>query len=204
MLPQPTPGPAQANGANHVEFYYEAVKQNFLSEQEGRPVFKQEPFIRITVPGGKHVVIRKVRNEDKQMYPQLWAAFEAGQERPKEGLPVEEWPQLTVDMVATLKAVKIYTVEQLAALSDGELSYLGMEGRKLRDQAKAFLEVAEDGKALSKYVSENERLKSEVERLSKLVEDLAARVDEQPKPKNRRKKEPLDGIDDTGGSSESD
>ena len=69
-----------------VEFHTEDVYQEFESEQEGRPIFKQVPFISIYVPGDKtKKVTRPVRTTwfgdtppDTERFPAQWAAYQQG------------------------------------------------------------------------------------------------------------------------------
>lgn len=185
-----------------VEFFYKAVYQGALSEQEGRPIHKQEKFIRITTPGAKTVIERKVSEQDKQRFARRWEAFERGEDAPQDGMPLEQWPLLGVDQVADLKALKIYTVEQLAAMSDAHLHNIGLGGRQLRAKAQAFIDAAKGSADITQLAAENERLKEELKSLKAQIEDLGAKFAERSKRKRGKvstEDDFLDGIelDDT-------
>jgi hypothetical protein len=117
----------------HVEFRMEDVHQEYESEQQGRPIYKQEPFIRMYTPGDKtKVVDRAVRLKpqgdipaDPQRFPTQWNAFRAGAEQVAAGTPLAQWPQITSSQVRELNAVNIWTVEALAEVSDAALDGVG-------------------------------------------------------------------------------
>ncbi len=63
-----------------------------------------------------------------------------GDELPLEGTPVKTWAAITREQVIRLLAVNIRTVEELAETPDSALmTMIGLDGRNLRDTAKAFI-----------------------------------------------------------------
>lgn len=134
----------------YVEFRNEDIHQPYESEKQGRPIYKQEVFVRIYTPGDKtKVVDRKARLEpqgdipsDPQRWPRQWQAFQNGEQAVYEGTPLKEWPKVNVSQIRDLSGMNIHTVEQLAAVSDHALSGLGHGGRALRDSAKLWLDDA--------------------------------------------------------------
>jgi len=127
----------------YVEFRMEAVHQPFASEKEGRPVYKDTPFISIIFPGDKtKKVDRPVSEEDKFRFPRQWQAFENQGTQVNVGTPITEWPPLTKSEAMELKALNIHTVESLANLPDNALNWLG--GQALRKRARDFLAASKD------------------------------------------------------------
>lgn len=182
----------------YVEFYLENEYMAFQSEQEGRPIYEKVPMIRIYTPGDKtKVVVRKVNMEggggfpsDPQRFPTQWAAFKTGVEATATGLPLEEWPIMTTGQVKVLNAVNIYTVEQLAAVSDTALDGLGHGGRSMRDQAIAKI----NGLSEHAVAAKAEARAAELERQ---IEELRAMIGSQDSPDApRRGRPPKERIED--------
>jgi hypothetical protein len=65
-----------------------------------------------------------------------------GQQEVRVGTPIEQWPQLTPSQVLMLKQLNIYSVEDVASLSDENVRNVGPGGYKLRDDAARFLKTA--------------------------------------------------------------
>lgn len=156
-----------------VEFRMENVHMPFLSEQEGKPMYEQQPFIRMYIPGDKTKVIdRAVRLEgfadtpsDPHRFPAQWNAFKQGVAAVQSGTPLAEWPLITAQQVKELNAANIYTVEALAAVSDAALDGLGHGGRSLRDQAKARVEAANSEAPIAKMAAQNADLQRQLDEL---------------------------------------
>jgi len=167
----------------YVEFTVEAVHQPALSEQEGRPIYKDVPHIRIHFPGDRtKQIFRPVKYEDDYLgpadprrFPMQWAQFSAQQEQVQTGTPVEHWGPLTKSEAMMLKGIHIHTVEQLAGVSDSNLSWLG--ARQLRDKAVAWLAQAEGGKEVIRLEAENELLKQDLAMQKAQLKELADRMD---------------------------
>lgn len=164
-----------------AEFYMEAVEQPFLSEQEGRPIYKQVPYIRLFAPGSKSDIVRPVRltegggvPPDNMRFPAQWAAFQSQQEQPQDGTPLAQWPMINKAQMLELKAGRIHTVEQLSAIPDSALQTIGMGARSLRDKALAWLSQAGDGAEVSKLIAENASLKADLDMMKQQIADLAA------------------------------
>lgn len=137
-----------ADSALWVEFYEDKVLQNFLSEQEGRPIYHDVVNIRIRIPGNDTLVIDRAMEEgDKIRFPRHWAFFETKTKNGDHpGTPISEMPGVTKATVENLRVRGFYTVEQFAAASDQVLSSLGMGAGVspvgFRDQCKRFLGAA--------------------------------------------------------------
>lgn len=164
----------------YVEFTMEAIHQTAKSEEEGRPIFKDVPHVRIHFPGDRtKQIFRPVKFEDDMQgpadprrFPNQWKAFEAQQEQVQTGTPIEQWGPLTKSQAMEFKAMHIHTVEQLAGVSDANLGWLG--ARELRDKAIAWLAQADGGKEVGRLTAENAALKSDMEDLKRQVRELAS------------------------------
>jgi hypothetical protein len=177
-----------------VEFFLHPVENRFRSKKEGRPVFEEKEYIRILIPGdAKTCYEQPVREDDRKRFWKQYEHFKATGRTATEGTPVEQWPQLNVSMVATLKSLNIFSVEQLASLPDIHLPKLGPGARDLQSRAKAFLEMSHDAAAANKLSAleeqnaalqaQNEAMQAKFEEMERKLESLA----QKPERKTRVK-----------------
>ena len=149
----------------YVHFYLRAVLNNFKSAQKGRPIFDEQDYIRIIVPGDKNTVIdTKVTPEYQMRFAAQFEKYKKNQSQAVSGTPLEVWPQMTVGQVAELKAMNVHTVEQLAELPDN-LAQRIMGSHDLRRRAQAFLDAAAGDAANSKMAAELAQRDNEIELL---------------------------------------
>jgi hypothetical protein len=171
----------------HVEFFVEAVEDKAASRAEGRPIFKDTEFVRIRFPGDmKRELVERADVKcqmDKQnggwinyreAYPRHYEAFLAGRVLSNEGTPIEQAPFLTASQRAELKAVKITTVEALASVTDGNVAKLGMGGRAMREQARAYIDAASSSAGVTALAAENADMKAQLERLMAQMAEMQA------------------------------
>ena len=132
-----------------VRFHRRPVLQPFETNVQGRPIFQDVDFIEIWTPGNQlNVIDTTVREEHKRRFPTQWANFQAshGTDTQLIGTPVSAWPFLTGSQAEEFKAVKFFTVEQIAGASDQQIQSLGMIGganpHVIRARAQAYLDAA--------------------------------------------------------------
>ncbi|PXW28255.1 chromosome partitioning protein ParA [Paraburkholderia caballeronis] len=164
----------------YVEFEMRPVHLQFESEKEGRPIYKDLPYINIHFPGDRtKQICRPVKMTDDAYgpadptrFPRQWAAFQAQKEQVQEGTPVEQWGPLTRSQAMELKGMRIHTVEQLSSLPDSALTWLG--ARELRDQAKSWLAQASGGREVVALRVELDKRDLEIADLKRQVQEIAA------------------------------
>lgn len=172
-------GPSRARGPQGEvpRFYMRTVPDREKSATEGRPCHKSAPYVEIRVPGDKTLTVDSpVTETHKHRFPREFAAFEAGEKEQITGTPLSVWPRISSPEVEDLKHLRIRTVEELAAVADGNLQALGAGGRSLRDEAKAWLEAAKGTAPISKMQAElsamretNDALRAQVEEMKKAL-----------------------------------
>ena len=188
----------------YVEFYSRAVKQEFLSQEAGRPIFQDVTYVKIFTPSDQLTQIDTIAREDhKARFPRQWAHYMNkmnGQEQIV-GTPVSAWTLLTPANAEELRALKFYTVELIANANDAQLQKLGMvagmSGHSLRDKARAFLNVAtssaDEAKReaeIAELKAENERIRAETDKkLAEMQEQMKALLLMANKPKRKAKEE---------------
>lgn len=151
-----------------VRFESKPRKNEFLSQQEGRPIFEDIDYITIYVPGDSTLtVVAEVREDHKARFPLQWAHYQNKHaDDPRNiGTPISQWPMVTPAMAEELRAMKFFTVESIARASDAQLGNLGMKAGMnplvFRTRAQNYLKVAQDESFLHKQDEEITRLREE-------------------------------------------
>ena len=155
----------------YVQFFVQAIQNNFKSEQEGRPIFDEIEMIRIMTPGSRDVFVGKATYQYQARFPKQYAAFKAGKEQPLEGTPLEEVPFLSVGQVAELKAINVKTLEQLAHMPDA-LAQQIMGNFGLRQKAQNFLAAAKDQAPFTHMEAELAKRDAEITALKDQIQQL--------------------------------
>jgi len=169
-----------------VQFYKRAVINNFRTSQEGRPIFDELDYVRIIVPGSKDILDVEAETSYQRRFPKQWERYAANQAQTLSGTPLEVWPQMTVGIVAELKAMNIHTVEQLATIPDVVAGKF-QGGQTFKQRAQAFLDAAAGDAQNSKMASELARRDEEIDLLKKQMQDLMASLSEKTKPIEKAK-----------------
>lgn len=165
----------------HAQFYSKPVKQNFLTEKEGRPIFKDVDFVKIHTPGNQlNIIDVAVREEHKLRFPMQWARYQNGKKGDEQtiGTPLSQWPILTPAQVEELRGLKFFTVEAIAGASDERIAQIGMcvgmAPSAFRDRAKRFLTVAKDSAETEKFVDEIKKRDEQITEMQAKLDKLLA------------------------------
>lgn len=167
--------PTQQNHGSGLAIRFEmrSVKDEDASASAGRPVYTDKEYIRIIVPGDRNSeVCRPVRAEDHQKFGAQYRDWKAGLEQRAPGLPLAEWPGLSASQVDTLRYSHITTVEQLAEVSDQNLSKLGMGYETLRQRARDYFAAAKGMAPLDDLRRKFDEQASHLAMAQKQVDDL--------------------------------
>lgn len=185
---------SDANDTARPRFYMQAVENKFRSEEEGRPIFDEREMVEIRLPGDRlSCYVGYVTDEERNRWPEAYAAFKRGEQRAAHGTPLEHWPVLSTGKVAELKAMGILSVEELAAVQDNTIIRMGMGARELREQANAFINAARDGAGVAQYAAENERMKEQLALVQQqLAELLAANASKPAQPEEKPADKPIE------------
>lgn len=158
-------------------FYMETVQNNFKSNEAGRAMFDEVEFVEITYAGDRNSKrVQKVTDFDRRRWAKQYQLFKQGLEPAVSGTAIEQWPMISRSKAEEMKHMNIHTVEALAELPDTAIQNMGFGYRKLVEQAKAFLAVANETADVTKVVEENAQLKERIDMLCNQVDDLAHHV----------------------------
>lgn len=158
-------------------FFVEPVPDEKATEESGAVRMRELEMVRIVVAGDMlNVATSPVTAEIKQRFATQYDAWKAKrQEMHIDGTPLKNWPMIPAIRIAEFNAVGIFSVENLAAVADGNINRLA-DGRIWREKAKAWLESAKENGAAAKYAAENERLRSTMEDMQRQIDELAAQL----------------------------
>lgn len=145
--------PHKADALLIVKFYHDATHDKMASHKAGRPVFKDIEMCEINLPGDrarslmvpahaewKRFGTTKVTYAER--FKDHYARFKANEGPVVEGTPLSEAPFLSMGQKASLKALQVYTIEQLASLTGQALKNIGAGGLAIQQQAVAYLTKA--------------------------------------------------------------
>lgn len=154
-------------------FYMRIIEDPVASREMGRPIHKEVEYVEIRIAGdNKTVINKKVDDEHRRRWPNVYQAFKNQQQIAVEGTPIEEWPAITEARRKDLKALNIFNVEALAELPENGIQRLGMGARELVAKAKAWLDSAKSTSEIQKYAAENEKLNSRITYLEQQIQEL--------------------------------
>jgi hypothetical protein len=177
----------ESSGRLIVEFTLEPIKDEDRTAAEGRPIFVDQEWIKIRVPGDKdNNVSRAIRAGDKERFPQHWAAFQNKTKVVLEGTLLEAIPFLTKSQVLEFTSIGIRTAEQLVGMADANTQKI-MGYQSLKAKINTFLEAAKGAAPALKLQAELEKRDAEIAMLKQMVETLGERVDSQNKGYTVRK-----------------
>jgi hypothetical protein len=169
----------QGDGSNHPRFFIDSVQDMVASENQGRPIFRDEERVEIIMPGNPHTrPVARVSEEHKQRWPKEYAAFKAGIEVSPEGTPLEEWSILKRSQVLELKALGFKTVEHIRDMDDHAIQRIGMGGRNLKQAADIFLDDANRVALTSQLAADNDRKDAEIAALRKQVQEMGGLMEQ--------------------------
>lgn len=172
------PGRMPQGGQAMAKFFAGQVRDNAKSEALGRNAYRTIDMVRVIIPGDNgNVVERRVKPSDKMRWPRQWEAYQKMQEYVPDGTLLDNWPWLTRGQIEDLKYNSVFTVEQLANLSDEALQRLGLGARRMREHAQAFLETSATGAVPAKIIEENDRLKKQIDLLTQQMTQLTTKLE---------------------------
>jgi hypothetical protein len=173
-------GATNPDAALSVRFYSRPVQNMAETSLQNRPIYQDIDYIEIFTPGNQlNIIDTPVREEHKRRFPIQWAAYQNlhhGDQR-EIGTPISQWSYLSAAQAEELKAIKFFTVENVANASDAQIQSIGMIGgmapAMLRERAKAFLSAAQGTAVIQHDAEEKAQLKEQLAALQRQVAAMA-------------------------------
>lgn len=167
-----------------VLFYKKSVENPLKSKEAGRPIYEERDYIKIQHPGEQlNKIDRPVREEDKYRFPNQWSRYLHNQTQMPEGTPIDLLFPNHPAIADNLKALNVFTVEQLANISAHAQDTIGLGAVEYVNKAKNYIKSAEKGVGFHKMQEELHNrdreiatLKHQLEIQKRQIDDLIARI----------------------------
>ena len=151
-------------------FYRKDVYQPHQSKEAGKEIYKSVDYINIRVVGNDKANFHgPARDEHKRRFPFAWQQYEKGEEQAKHGMPLDKIG-VAPESIVQYQAKNIFNVEDLAAVTDGNLQHFPPGTRELRHRARQILDQG-------KSAGFDDRLKALEEQNATLTAQLTAALD---------------------------
>ena len=153
-----------------------AVPNPNKSAEAGRPIFDDQEVVEIRRPGAKDYGVflatavshwvddpftgGQTKITYAERFRRQYQQFKAHAAQTKSGTPLDYAAFLSEGRRAELRALNIYTVEQLAEVEGAELKNLGPGGRELKNAAMEFIAQSLSGAPNLRMQQELEALKA--------------------------------------------
>lgn len=175
-----------ADGRLTVHFYKKTLQNNFRTAEEGRPIFDEVDMVKVFTAGDTlNIIDTFVREDHKARFPQQWAHYmnRNGSDPHISGTPLEHWPLISKAQAEELKALKFFTVENVANASDAQLQRIGMlagmSAHSFRDRAINFLKISKEEASANLHEEEINRLREENAKIKAETDAKLAQMQEQ-------------------------
>lgn len=192
--------PILTHEKNLLTFWEDVIPNGLAGTKAGRVVFDKVLMMRVSSPGDKSAPEYEVDRSYPEEFPHpihgklkknelVYAKFgkyiddykgRVGGSQIEAGTPIDHWALVDMRMAANLKFNGIYTVEALAAVSDGNAISLGMGSRELIQKAKDWLATAANTAMAMETEERNRKLQSQIDDLQAKYDVLAQSMEVLP------------------------
>lgn len=168
---------AQQNKGVIPVFFVEPIHDEKATEDAGAVRMREQEMVRIHVAGDQfNVASHPVSQDIIDRFPEHYKAWKDKRiDRHVVGTPLRNWPLMPSLRIAEFEAAKAFSVEDVAAISDANISRFP-DGRIWREKATAWLASAKDSGAAAKYAAENERMRETMGEMQKQMDAMAGQL----------------------------
>jgi len=164
------PGRKEDDAGLIVRFHLQPRLLVAKSNAAGRKIYADAEYCEIRIKGQpKQVVDELVTPEHIAKFPVAYAYFKAQKEMPVVGTPIEQLPGISPSVVEKLKAMRIRSCEDGAAMSDAAKQEFGPGAIAISNQCRAFV-----GQTSEKTIALEEENKQLKEQMAQLLERVGA------------------------------
>lgn len=161
-----------------VQFNLEPHQNMSKTAAEGRPIFEEREYIMIMVPGDKDSIVhRPAMERDKERFFDRYDRWKRKVgDQTATGTPLKLVPWLSSPQVKELEYFNVYTLEQLASISDNHAQkFMGIQA--LKQRAKDALQAAKDAAPLASIRAELEAKDNQLEAALQAIKEQGIRIE---------------------------
>jgi hypothetical protein len=167
-----------------IRFFRKARQDSEETQKQGRPIFKEEDYIQIVVPGDRtSAIVRPVGPADKARFEKQYAHWQKTQEEEMQlGTPLEAWGIMSIAQIEEYRYFGVRTIDQMAVLRDDVCGKI-MGGTSLKQKAINWLAISKEDAPLKKVQAELDKrdnqiaaLEDAVKKQAELLAELQAKV----------------------------
>lgn len=164
--------PSPTNHGAMARFFDDKKLNPLKTELEKKPVFDDVVKVEVRTTGSRDIFIGPANTKWIEEFPQAWAAYQ-GQAVPVSGRQLSEIPNLGRMEAAYYQTRGIRTAEQLAEITDGNISSFG-HGAYLHREAARKLTGWQEDKVKEFQAKEQTDMKDQIAKMAALIDDLKA------------------------------
>lgn len=157
-----------------VRFFRKARQDTEKSLEAGRPIFVEQDYIQVMVPGDKtSIIVRPVipGGGDARRFAKQYEHWKTTQTNLEtEGTPLEAWGKMTMGAIEEYRYFGIRTVEHLSEIRD-DVALKIPGSMDLKRKALAFLALTKEEAPLKKLQAELDVRDNEIESLKNALAD---------------------------------
>jgi hypothetical protein len=178
------PGKVEAGVIPRFHVQRQRIPDEF-DPDTGLPRYRTVELVDLLIPGDKNnTPTKRVTPEIKHKYAREYALWKAqgstNEAQIGDGLPLNQWPQIPKELAAGLAHANVFTVQQLANLSDTQCQIRGTIGlRKYRDMAAAFINASAAAAPIAELTKKNEALEKQMALMTKQMEQMQENFDKE-------------------------
>lgn len=151
-------------------------------------VYEDVIYIRINIRGSNlREVHRPIRDEDKRRFPFSWQEYQKGEKAAARGTPLTKLAGMDASIVRHYHALNVFTIEDLALVSDLGLQNLGTGAREFRRTAQEWVDLKKPVEAAPEMLDLIHRMDAKLDSQQAVIDRL---MEENAKLKTPVRKKP--------------
>lgn len=165
-----------------AKFYDRLIKTD-QTTKDGLPIFKSICYCEIRLRDNTSEIFDQPADSEKiNRFPVEYARYQLAQTKTKDGTPLEEFAFLRSSEIEACKYRGVFSVEELADLSDEHAAELGLKEEVIK--ARQFI-------TQSRKIKQGMDFATQEKKYLKQISELKAELASLKKPSKRRKKDEI-------------
>lgn len=172
-------GMARFGSDDHLFVFFaeKPIHNKTKSREAGIPIYDTVEVVHIQQPGERDYIERPAEEADRRRFQRQYQAYKEGRDQIPEGTPVDLLFPHHPGIPQTLKHLKIFTIQQLARLTEEGISKVGMGARDWVESAKQYLARGSDGKDFHHLKGQIDDLKGQLEVRDRQISELRSMIE---------------------------